>query len=153
MVTNDADFDPAPLGEPNLKCEEFYRLLFPSCSHSASFRSPRFLPARSSWPRQPKCLRDKQFWRISDRSNRPERIQNNIHALACSPLRKASSCIERFCIVALMLLLPAPKFKPGGSASAASRTRPMHRARGRSRQNINTCTCGARTHSRHKQAI
>jgi hypothetical protein len=44
MVTNDADFDPAPLGERNLKCEEFYRLLFPSCSHSSSDCSPRFLP-------------------------------------------------------------------------------------------------------------
>jgi hypothetical protein len=115
--------------------------------------------ARSSWPCQPKCLkykdadRDKQFWRISDRSSRPERIQNNIHPLACLPLRKASSCLEGFCIVALMLLLPAPKFKPGGSASAASRTRPMHRARGRSRQNINTCTGGARTQLSHKQAI
>ena len=94
-----------------------------------------------------------RFWRISHRSNRPERIRNNVNPLGCSPLRKASSCLEKFCIVALILLLPSPKFKPDGSANAASRTRPMHRARKRSRQNINTCTRGARTQSCHKQAI
>jgi len=38
MVINDADFDPSPPGERNLKCEEFYHLIFPSCSTLTSIR-------------------------------------------------------------------------------------------------------------------